>query len=302
MTIDELQDAMSLRHASDKIRAPLRMRKGKFGMGLKVAALRLGETFSIETRSIKTPGTTLEFPFDSRSFAKQDEWTGLPVYENDESEASSPLGDRSHGTAIIISDLFGRLSEDDALDARELLCTIFHHALGDPINSVITFNGAPLVPTRPKMNKDVEILKLDDFDLWVKEDLGGGRRGEPIQIRGWVGLTEITKSGDLKYGFHTFRRNQLIEQFHNAGFGADPPGLWPYRTPHSELARLFGHIHLDMVPPNFHKKGWNTKSDAWSEVVDALKDVLEKIVLLARKTTKDVKKSKDLLGAWTRFA
>ena len=57
-----------------------------------------------------------------------------------------------------------------------------------------------------------------------------------------------------------------------------------------------------MVPPNFHKKGWNTDSPAWLEVVDALKLVLEPLVKLARDTTKDVKKSKDLLGAYTRFA
>jgi len=301
MNRDELETALQLKRSSDKVRAPLRMRKGQFGMGLKVSTLGLGRSVEIHTRSIKTSGKTIIFRFSDKEMEGRASWTGIKGYVTDEMETDSPLGNRPHGTAIVISELTRKFSKDDSLDAREELCDIFHYAL-KILKAEIRIDGKLLVPTEPDMNSDVPLLKLDDFDLFVREDLGGGRRGEPIQIRGWAGVMKKTMSGDLQYGFHTFRKNQLIESHHNDGYRASPPGLWPYPTPHAELARLFGHIHLDMVPPNFHKKGWNNDSPAWLEVVEVLKPVLEPLVKLARDTTKDVKKSKELLGAYTRFA
>lgn len=301
MNFEEVQTAMQLKRASDKIRAPLRMRKGQFGMGLKVSALGLGRTMEIQSRSIKTPGKTVVFKFKDKEMEGRTGWTSFPGYRTDEIESDSPLGSQQHGTSIVISDLNRNFTKDDVLDAREQLCEIFHYAI-ESLNSDIRVDGAPLVATEPEMNPDVMRLILDDHNLFVREDLGGGRRGEPIQIRGWAGVMKKTMSGDLKYGFHTFRKNQLIEMNHNAGYRSNPSGLWPYPGPHAELARLFGHIHLDMIPPNFHKKGWNNDSPAWAEVVEILKEVLEPLVKLARDTTKDVKKSKDLLGAYTRFA
>ena len=302
MNYEELQTAMQLKKASDSLRAPLRMRKGQFGMGLKSASKSLGTTLEIHSRSVKKPGETIVFTHKDEQMKGRVDWTGFKGYRTTDEEPGCPLGSQEHGTSIIISDLSRSFTEDDVFDSREELCEIFHYAIDEPYNSNITINGAPLVPTEPEMNPDVERLKLDDFNLFVKEDLGGGRRGEPIQITGWAGVMERTRSGDLKYGFHTFRKGQLIEMNHNDGFRANPSGLWPYPGPHAELARLFGHIHLDMVPPNFHKKGWNNDSPAWAEVVDVLKPVLEPLVKLARDTTKDVKKSQDLLGAYTRFA
>jgi hypothetical protein len=301
MTFEEVQTAMQLKRASDKIRAPLRMRKGQFGMGLKVSALGLGRTMEIQSRSIKTPGQTIVFEFKDKEMEGRSGWTSFPGYRTEDIESDSPLGSQQHGTAIVISDLNRNYNQDDVLDAREALCEIFHYAI-QSLKAEIRVNGALLVATEPEMNPDVMPLVLDDFDLFVREDLGGGRRGKPIQIRGWAGVMTKTMSGDLKYGFHTFRKNQLIEMNHNDGYRANPSGLWPYPAPHAELARLFGHIHLDMVPPNFHKKGWNNDSEAWADVVEVLKPVLEPLVKLARDTTKDVKKNKDLLGAYTRFA
>ena len=66
MNHEELQTALQLKRASDKIRAPLRMRKGQFGMGLKVSALGLGRAVEIHSRSIKTPGKTIRFGFSDK--------------------------------------------------------------------------------------------------------------------------------------------------------------------------------------------------------------------------------------------
>jgi len=302
MISSELQDALQLKKSSDVNRTPLRKRKGQFGMGLKVSALSLGLVVEIYTRSIKDPGYTVYFPLMSEEMVGRDDLRGLKGTRTGKIDPNSPLGDRTHGTAIVISKLKkGSYSSDDFLDAREELCDFYHYALIGDEPAEIRINGSVLVATTPDMNPDVPLLKLDDFELFVREDLGGGRRGEKIQIRGWAGVMKKAKISNFKYGFHTFRKNQLIEAFHNDGFKASPPGLWPYPAPHSEIARLFGHIHLDMVPPNFHKKGWNNVSPAWEEAVRVLEPVLENLVKLARDTTKDVKKNKDLLGAYTRF-
>jgi len=300
MTFPELQDATKMAEASDKKRAPLRMRKGQFGMGLKSASKSLGRTLEIHTRSIKSPGITIGLEhLDNKTLS--DSWKAPAGYETDEKEPDCPLGSQEHGTAIIISNLKRQFDEDDILNAQLELGEIFHYAI-ELLNSSITINGDAVLSQLPTMNPDAPLLKLDDFNLYVREDLGGGRRGEPIQIRGWAGIMLKTMSGDLRYGFQTFRKDQLIEMNHNKGYRANPPGLWPYTMPHAELARLYGHIHLDMIPPNFHKKGWNNDSPAWTEVVDALKDVLEPLVIFARRTDKDVKKDKEMLGAFTRYA
>ena len=300
MTHKELQTGWQLRAASDKVRAPLRQRKGQFGMGLKTSSISLGNLIEIQTRSIKAPGETLIFSFDQRD--KTTAWDDFYAEIEDEKDPNSPLGEAENGTAVTITKLFKKNHDD--ITAAEILGDIFHHAIEG--GATITFNGTKLKPDIPEMNEDVLYINFEDDTmcpggLWVKEDLGGGRRGELIQIRGWIGLMKKTRSGDLQYGFHTFRRGQLIEMYHNKGTRSNPKGLFPYRGPHAETARLFGHIHLDMVPPNFHKKGWNYSSPAWDEVRDLLVDVLHPIVVLARKTKKDVKASQDLLRAYTRF-
>ena len=50
------------------------------------------------------------------------------------------------------------------------------------LNSNITVDGALLVATEPEMNTDVVRLNLDDHNLFVREDLGGGRRGRPFKF------------------------------------------------------------------------------------------------------------------------
>ena len=300
MTHQELETGWKLRAASDKVRAPLRQRKGQFGMGLKTSSLSLGNIIEIHTRSIKTPGETVIFTYDQRD--KDGDWDDFYAEIDDEKDPDSPLGNYENGTAVVITELFKKNHDD--LTAAEILGDIFHHAIEGGAN--IIFNDIALKPDIPEMNEDVLFINFENEKicpggLWVKEDLGGGRRGEPIQIKGWIGLMKKTRSGDLQYGFHTFRRGQLIEMYHNDGTRSNPKGLFPYTGPHAECARLFGHIHLDMVPPNFHKKGWNYSSPAWDEVREILKPVIDPIVTLARRTKKDVKASQDLLRAHTRF-
>ena len=67
MTHKELEIGWRLRAASNKVRAPLRQRKGQFGMGLKTSAISLGNLIEVQTRSIKAPGETLIFEFNQRN-------------------------------------------------------------------------------------------------------------------------------------------------------------------------------------------------------------------------------------------
>ncbi|MGA0342434.1 MAG: ATP-binding protein, partial [bacterium] len=163
MNRDELETALQLKRSSDKVRAPLRMRKGQFGMGLKVSTLGLGRSVEIHTRSIKTSGKTIIFRFSDKEMEGRASWTGIKGYVTDEMETDSPLGNRPHGTAIVISELTRKFSKDDSLDAREELCDIFHYAL-KILKAEIRIDGKLLVPTEPDMNSDVPLLKLDDFD------------------------------------------------------------------------------------------------------------------------------------------
>lgn len=301
MTHGEINVAMQLKKASDRIRAPLRLRKGQFGMGLKTASKSLGGTLEIQSRSIKNPGNTTVMRLTNDDMRGREDFKGKFGYETDEIESNSPLGVRSHGTSIMISDLQRNITKNDILDAFKELCEIFYYAV-ENLNAKISVNGDYLRAKLPAMNPDIEIIQLDDWDIFVEEDLGGGRRGALIQVRGWAGLTNTYASGDLLYGFQTFRKGQLIERHHNEGTRSNPPGLWPYTGPHATQSRLYGHIHLDMVPPNFHKKGWNNDSPAWAEVVEKLIEPLQHLITTSRNTKKDVKQEKEITGAWNRFA
>jgi hypothetical protein len=280
MTVPELEVALRLRGADDKTRLPLRQRKGKFGMGLKVGVLGLGWNFSIATRSFREQGEEHRIQIDARKVAARKLRLDDLVVETWPHDATGPLGKTASGTCIRVSDLHEWKVKGGEL--RELL--------GRAFSPEIEFNDIEIRITDTRDDKPMELppcepllpvfipetkIDLEAEKLAVRPDLGGGKRGPPLPIKGWLALVKVSSSGKGEWGLHTFRYGQLVEQFHHNG--PSTQGLLPLE-PHPNYAHLFGVVHLDMCDPNFTKVGWNTKLESWREVQAKLEPYLHKLM------------------------
>ena len=124
---------------------------------------------------------------------------------------------------------------------------------------------------------------LDDRKNGFNVNITGGF------ISGWYGfLKRGSQVG--QYGFDTFWHNRLITQYDKIGF-----------TPHPTFARLVGAIHMDHVPVQTTKRGWQTDSPEYVEAIEELHKFLEAEGILRRarelsaqaKITKQVKDKVD---------
>ena len=271
MNCEELNIALT---PSEKLsRQRMRTRKGMYNMGLKAGWAGLGHVIEVKTKSIKEENSFYT-TVDSRNFAELTEWD-IDIVERDDIPTELEEKNFEHGTIIIISELYNK--NQDWESGRWGVTRNFS---GELANVEITWEGDTCIYENPDMTE--MIVTLDDKNLFVKNDLGNGNRGEEIQITGWIGLVKKSEQGiSGNHGFHTTRYGQLIEAFHNDG--TRKGGLWPYPNPNPNHRRLFGWLELNMVPPNFHKKGWNTESLAWKEVAEKLKPILEGMIIAASK-------------------
>lgn len=280
MTVPELEVALRLRGADDTTRLPMRQRKGKFGMGLKVGVLGLGWNVSITTRSYQEPGKEHRITIDARQIAARKLKLDGLVVETWPHDQKGPLGKLPSGTSIRVTDLHDWKVK--AGDLRDLL--------GRAFSPDIEFNNIEIQITDGRTRTKVELplceplvpvfipetkIDLEAAKLTVRPDLGGGKRGPPIAIRGWIALVKVSSSGKGEWGLHTFRYGQLVEQFHHNG--PSTQGLLPLE-PHPNYAHLFGVLHLDMCDPNFTKVGWNTKLESWKEVQEKLEPYLRRLM------------------------
>ena len=274
MTPKELQDSIQLSQANDERRKSLRLRKGMFGMGMKVAALSLGWHIKIVTRSIQKESEDNVLTLNTRLFDHTDD---LSVRDNIYGDSinknlKGPLGNWESGTSIIISDLTNKFLQPIAV--RDTLQEVFRPEIG--------VEGIQIQVVDLKEDKIYECeqvtvpvfedytIKLDDLDLFVKSD-----DGEEMKIRGWLGLMKSASSGLGMWGIHLFKDNQVIERFHQLPIRLG--GLLP-RNPHPVFGRTFGEIHLDMCKPNFHKVGFDYTTESWKEVQALLSDQIGKIM------------------------
>lgn len=212
MTLVELQAAVSLSIANDRRRPNLRVRKGMFGMGMKVACLSLGWNINITTRSITTKTIDLELALDTRKFDHEDDiqkHKSVVVIEGAKNSNNSLNGWES-GTSITIKDLNNKYLKP--IDVRDALQEVFRPEIGvegikieviDVENSKTYECQQVAVPLL-----DEYTINLDDLDLFVNTNEGKQK------IRGWIGLMKTASSGAGKWGLHLFKDNQVIERFH----------------------------------------------------------------------------------------
>lgn len=259
MTDAVLAEAVRLSVKMDQVAPSDEPRKGMFGLGLKTAAASLGQYWQVTTR---TPSEKTEHSvaFDLKAWRSRSSERGFKweaELQTEPRRASGPLGDRAHGTAVIIR----KLRDPNTLSGAvaDLLGRAFKGELeaGDEI----LVDGERATPP--------VITPLEKHAIDVEVDPEKHQR-----ITGWVGLDRQTHN-DSYYGLNLYRRGQLIEAWNKDFF-----------APHLMTSRIIGEVNFDFVPPNFHKKGFETNSAEWKLAAAEMKELLKPFVRASREMSR----------------
>jgi len=164
--------------------------------------------------------------------------------------ADGPLGNREHGTAVVVR----QLRQKDPLPGAVLqkLGEAFKpHLEGD---DSIVVNGDPATP----YNYDFVPNSIVPIDLAF---------GAPDQYRitGWVAIDKQThNAGD--YGFNIYRHGQLVETWYQGWFAA-----------HLMTSRIIGEVHMDFIEATFFKQGLQ-QSELWRQASAEMKEFMKPVV------------------------
>jgi hypothetical protein len=251
-----LGEAMRLSAQMDQITGNKKERKGTYGLGMKAACASLGRVWRIVTRP---PDSDVDYSVtinldDWLSKSDRQDWV-IDVITSPFS-SQDHLGDRSHGTAIVVTKL--RETFSMAADTMAKLGMVYkpHLEAGDQI----FVNGDPVLP------KQYDLIDNRTYPIDLKV-------GEYI-ITGWVGLDKKTHN-DGAYGLNIYRQKQLVEAWNKDFF-----------RKHLMTSRIVGEVHLDFVRKNFHTLGFFKGSEEWKLVGATLKEFLKPVVKASETTIK----------------
>lgn len=236
-------------------------RKGMYGLGLKTACASLGDYWAVHTRPIEEEREHV-VGFDLTEWkqgagGEESDWT--VSIESRDPDPGGPLGERDHGTAVIIR----RLREDNPLPGPVLakLGAAYkpHLEQGDEIR----VNGEQAHP--PSYN----LIEGKKFE--VDEKCGDHR------ITGWVGLDKQTHNDEF-FGLNLYRKGQLLAPWDKSWF-----------KPHLMTSRIVGEVDLDFVPPNFYKKDFERQSEEWRDASKVMKEFMKPVASASRDASRDRK-------------
>lgn len=282
MTKAELQNAIKVSVANDDIRPNIRVRKGMFGMGMKVACLTLGWKITFITRSISESNLEHSVILDTKRLDGSDKnYRNNILGETTSFKSNSPLGDFESGTAIKIENLTYKSLV--GVSVRDSLEEVFKPELGIEnieIKIIDEKREEEFLCEKPEVSIiEGSKIDLDELNLYVNVKDSNKR----VKIKGWIGLMSISRPGG-NWGLHLFKNNQIIERYHQLPQRLG--GLMP-KNPHSEVSRTYGEIELDMCYPAFHKVGFDHSTFEWEQV----QKLLEPHLLVVMKASENYKKS-----------
>lgn len=259
MTEEVLVEAVKLGvDMSDVVTKP-QGAKGRFGLGMKTACASIGRWWAVYTRPI---GARSEFRviFDLAEWEARPDapeaWT-IQVEELD-LPADGPLGDREHGTAVVVQ----QIRQRDPLAGAVLtkLGEAFKPHL-EQADSILV-NGDPATPHKyafvPNSKVPVEIT------------FGTSHQ---FRITGWVAIDKhVHNEGD--YGFNIYRHSQLVQTWYQEWFPA-----------HLMTSRIIGEVHMDFVDATFFKQGLQ-QSELWRQASAEMKEFLKPVVRASRELSR----------------
>lgn len=191
---------------------------GKYGIGLKAAAMVIGKRFTVRTRRMGED-KAIEMSLDVDDL-ERDGWYLDPP--------STVKVGFEHGTEIEITKLRKEYNKTTKDKVKEASSRIFGHYISDGQLSLF-IDGQPIdayhEPVRPGTHRAFEI-NLGQFG----------------KVKGWVGLLPKVQSHSGRYGFTLVRNNRVVEEYRQVGV----------RKSNSE-SKVVGELFLDNWDVDFTK-------------------------------------------------
>lgn len=244
-----LGEAMRLSAIMDEVTQNKRARKGMYGLGMKAACASLGLLWQITSRPA---GDDYEYSvqIDLEDWLKnlaRTDWK-IAVEKRKHNPETSPLGDFSHGTSIVVKNLRDTFTMPAAI--TELLGMAYkpHLESGD----TMFVNGFQVQP------KQFDLVEGSRIEINVPV-------GDNF-VTGWVGLDKKFHN-DGSYGMNIYREKQLVDAWNKDFIRA-----------HLMSSRVVGEIELPFINANFHKNGLNKGTEDWKIVKTILQEHLKPAV------------------------
>lgn len=231
------------------------VRKSEFGLGMKTACASLGHRWKLQT-IVEGADAGLEVEFDLRKLASSDGTWEVEVQDIPRKKLKLPPGARS-GTVLTVTEF--QVVANDEVVREELSRSYAPHLRAQ---DEIILNGVPLKVEPPELQSGTRI----EIDVTVSG----------VRIHGWGGL--LDGRGSLtKYGFHWYRKNQLIVSYDRS-----------FIPNHPTYRKVTGELYADGMPVNFNKHGFETSSSQWKEAIEELGALpqVTKLLEQARKRAK----------------
>lgn len=249
MSRDILGEALRLAAQMDQITGNTESRKGMYGLGMKAACSSLGSHWHIVSRP---PGDANEYSIelDLNDWLQKKNRQGweVEVATSKYDSKKSVLGNRAHGTAIIITKLRDAETFPTAVIDKLSMAYRPHLLAGDKI----------LVNGNDVKAKAYDLL--DDRSWKIDLEVNGHK------ITGWYGLDTRTHN-DGNYGINIYREGQLVEAWNK-----------DFLRQHLMSSRVVGEIELPFIAANFHKLGFNKSTEEWKTVKKVMTDELKQAV------------------------
>jgi len=305
MTISELNTGINLAESSDQIRQKLDelKRMGRFGMGMKVAALSLGWKFTIITISDTNPNKENIFEFNARNLENptSNYLKELKIVTRDK-DPNSPLKNFQSGTSIKIEDLVLELP------SGATVCVGMQERFSPVINylrekerldfKIINEDGheniVGKIPIKLAFEDDVLKLDFENPGKWAKrkEYKYIGHDGKTYQLRGFIQLLKHRSEKERKYGFDLWCNDQLIEGFHKDDkIDGKPIGLFSIDGRTGE--KTYGVLHLDGCKPDTVKSKGFIPDASFLQVRELIEDDLQLYKYLSVASSQATQRIKD---------
>jgi hypothetical protein len=234
---------------------------GQFGVGMKRALFKIGNTFEVES-------STEQSHFIVRE--NLEDWARRPEWDFSFKELQENVEQSSVGTKITVTDLFTGIAEEFALTnfetrLRSALAAAHQQSLSRGLHILV--NGVPLTFSAASVLSSNQIVP-------VEKKMQLGANGDRVDVRILAGVGE---SDPPKAGWNVFCNGRLIldaDKTRVTGWGDSNPHY------HNEYARFRGFVFFDS--DNAALLPWNTTKSAVDEDSPSYRGVrLEMIQIMA---------------------
>ncbi len=247
---------------------------GRFGVGMKRAFFKLGDTFQVESQTTSTAfGLTVNVP----SWEQLEEWA-FP-FDHAEDKLNVPP-DQTY-TLVKVTELHAAVRESfgsDVFRNRLFEDIAVKHQAALEAGMAISLNGVAL----PRSSAQL-LDSRDITPLFVEADLPVAAE-QHIHMRLYAGVMQDSPPQPAKAGWYVFCNGRLIlraDKTYRTGWGEQ--GILTTPQFHNQYSLFRGYLYLDSADPDLLP--WNTtKTDvdfespayqaARARMIDAMKTVL----------------------------